>query len=282
MRMPRAGPPPMVAGGRRPSPSLPWRQAVAVLVVAALTVGGVLAWQPVQRYVGVLPPRQFSRTDGIAGPASLPMFAVAHNAGNHPATVARAVARGAAVVEVDVISAGERLVAGREMRPWPALAEHLFAGETLGEMWQKIPASTAVMLDLKETDPTTLRHVADFVARRAGFRTVLVSAPDPAALRYLHERLPGVPLWLTIARPAARDRLYAGQLVAVATSGLSVHHGLIDRRLVGWAHARDLMVLAWTVNDGRRAASLARMHVDGVVTDNLAILSAARLRRPPR
>jgi hypothetical protein len=43
-------------------------------------------------------------------------------------------------------------------------------------------------------------------------------------------------------------------------------------------HAHRLVILAWTVNDSENFNRLVRLGVDGITTDNLAILQA--LRRP--
>ncbi|HEX6934786.1 MAG TPA: hypothetical protein VF162_21775 [Streptosporangiaceae bacterium] len=41
-------------------------------------------------------------------------------------------------------------------------------------------------------------------------------------------------------------------------------------------HEHKLLILAWTVNDGREFNHLVRLGVGGITTDNLAILKALR------
>jgi hypothetical protein len=53
---------------------------------------------------------------------------------------------------------------------------------------------------------------------------------------------------------------------------------LVDANLVTWVHAHKLVILAWTVNDSGTFNQLVRLGVDGITTDNLAILRA--LGRP--
>jgi glycerophosphoryl diester phosphodiesterase len=55
---------------------------------------------------------------------------------------------------------------------------------------------------------------------------------------------------------------------------VSVFQGLVDANLVAWLHQHKLLILAWTVNDGRRLNELVRLGVDGITTANLAILRA--------
>ena len=53
---------------------------------------------------------------------------------------------------------------------------------------------------------------------------------------------------------------------------MTIFQGLVDANLVRWLHERDLLVLAWPVNDVQRLNGLVRLRVDGVTTANLAIL----------
>jgi Glycerophosphoryl diester phosphodiesterase family len=47
---------------------------------------------------------------------------------------------------------------------------------------------------------------------------------------------------------------------------------LVNANLVTWVHAHRLVILAWTVNDSGNFNQLVRLGVDGITTDNLAIL----------
>jgi glycerophosphoryl diester phosphodiesterase len=59
-----------------------------------------------------------------------------------------------------------------------------------------------------------------------------------------------------------------------AVGGISVFQGLVDTNLVRWAHERNLLVLAWTVNDSTHLSQQLQLGVDGITTANLAILQA--------
>ncbi len=61
------------------------------------------------------------------------------------------------------------------------------------------------------------------------------------------------------AAGAARDGL----------SGVSVYHGAVTAAFVAAAHAADLTVYAWTVNDPARIPVLLALEVDGIVTDRV-------------
>ena len=100
------------------------RWAVAGLLVVALVAGVIVAWPLVQLYTGAAPPAQFYEKVELdpALTRDYPqVLGVAHNAGNNLGTLATALRYGADVIEIDVISARGRLVAGRN-QPLPRLA----------------------------------------------------------------------------------------------------------------------------------------------------------------
>jgi glycerophosphoryl diester phosphodiesterase len=102
----------------------------------------------------------------------------------------------------------------------------------------------------------------------------MISSGDPAALRYLHGRLPDVTLLFSVSGPDAVHQLHADPALQKAIGGISVFQGLVDASLVAWAHQHELTVLAWTVNDSQRFNQLVRLGVDGITAANLAILRA--------
>ena len=106
----------------------------------------------------------------------------------------------------------------------------------------------------------------------AGSRSVMVSSPNRATLLLLHERLPTVQLLYSADNFAAVERLRSDPALVAAVSGMSAYHGVVDATLLRWAHAHDLKVIAWTVNDGQQLAQLTRLGVDGITTANLAVL----------
>lgn len=247
-----------------------WLAAGAVLLAVSVTLA--VSWQGVQRYTGTLAPPQFYRAAGVGqlphDPAAL---GVAHNAGNTLRTASVAARHGADVIEVDVVSVGGTVVAGRA-QPLSWLRQLVFFGPTLHELWQRAAPENVVLLDLKRHDDALVDQVEDFLAPRAGSRTVLISSTSVAVLQRLNRQLPRVETLLTLAWPADVARLRAQPALRQTIDGVSVFHGLVNPGLVGWLHQAGLLVLAWTVDDARTAASLLRDGVDGITTNNLAIL----------
>jgi glycerophosphoryl diester phosphodiesterase len=102
----------------------------------------------------------------------------------------------------------------------------------------------------------------------------MISSRDSQALLYLHGRLPGVTLVFSVAGPDAVHQLKSDSALQNAIGAVSVFQGLVDANLVTWVHQHRLKILAWTVNDGQHFNQLVRLGVDGITTDNLAIIRA--------
>jgi len=238
----------------------------------------VLAGPHVRVYTGAAAPPQFTIPLDIPFDAAVranhpPVLGVAHNAGNNARTTAAALRHRADVIEIDVIEAGGRLVAGR-VQPWPWLAERMFRGPTLEQAWEAAAAAPIVKLDLQENDQTLLDQLVDFLRAQPASRRVMVSTRDPNAIRFLRPRLPVVDLLFSTAFPAAVHMIESDPSLAAAANGLSAFEGLVDIPLTKWAHSRGMIILAWTVNDATRLDQLLTLGVDGVTTQNLAVLDA--------
>lgn len=260
--------------GRR----LRWVIAGAVVVLLAIAV--VVTWPLVRRYTGAAPVDQFSqsvRLDPALSRDYGKVLGVAHNAGNNLGSLATALREGADVIEIDVISARGQLVAGRP-QPLPWLARQLFWGPTLAQAWDHARAADITKLDLKQADRSFLNDLTGFLAQRARSRRVMIVSSDPAALlllhRRLHRRLPRLTLVFSVNQPSAVRTLQSDHALQRVIGGASVYEGLVDAYLVDWMHQHKLKVLAWTVNDSQRLNQLVGLGVDGITTDNLAILRA--------
>lgn len=258
-----------------PRGRLRW-MTIAGALLAAAVIAVIVAWPHAQRYTGAAPPAQFYQKVQLepALARDYPrVLGVAHNAGNNLETLATALRYGADVIEIDVISARGRLVAGRD-QPLPQLARRVFQGPTLAEAWDRAAAAGVVKLDLKQTDRGFLDDLVAFLAPHAKSRRVMISSGDASSLLYLHGRLPGITMLFSVNGPDAVRQLQSDPALQQAIGGASVFQGLVDANLVAWLHQHKLLILAWTVNDGPRLNELVRLGVDGITTANLAILRA--------
>jgi len=245
-----------------------------VLVAALVAVAIVLAWPHARVYTGAAPPEQFYQKVQLEPALDYKhVLGVAHNAGNNLGTLARALRYGADAIEVDVISARGRLAAGRP-QPLPRLARQLSRGPALAEVWDRAAAADVLKLDIKQSDRDFLDELVAFLAQRVKSRRVMIASGDPAALLYLHSRLPDVTLLFSAGWPDAVHKLQSDSALQKAVGGVSLFQGLADANLVAWLHEHKLFILTWTVNDSQRFNELVRLGVDGITTANLAILRA--------
>ncbi len=253
------------------------RSAAGAALVLLLASAAFLAWPEVERLNGARP-ELVDRPHGVAALEGMTAaLGVAHNAGNRPDTLASAARAGADVVEVDVIEVDGSLRAGRP-HPWPAFADRLLHGPSLDRVWRDSAAVPALKLDLKESSTGFVDRIARFVAPRSAQRRVMVASRSPAVLDSLRDQAPGAVRLLSVtdADELARVGTDTGALAAV--QGLSVHHRLLDTATVQRLDVDGWLLLAWTVNEPRRAADLISAGVDGITTDNLAVLRALRDR----
>lgn len=243
------------------------------VVVGALVVGlVVVAWPHAQSFSQGLPPQQFrDELDPDLLKDYSGVLGVAHNAANRLDTLQVALDHRADVVEADLISVRGELVAGRD-QPMSWLTNQIFRGPTLAQVWDAAAPADVLKLDLKRNDDAFLDDLVTFLAPRQGTREVMVATRDRDAIVRLHRDLPEITLLFSIGFPEGVQQLRSDAELQTAIGGVTIFQGLVEPNLVGWLHERDLLVLAWPVNDVQRLNDLVRQRVDGVTTANLAIL----------
>jgi Glycerophosphoryl diester phosphodiesterase family len=251
------------------------RSLIAGVCVVATVVAAYAARPLVRLYVGTAAPPQYYRA--LTTPPDTGgrrVLGIGHNAGNNRATASAALAHRADVIEIDVVRVGNVLAAGRD-RPWRWLADRVFQGQTLAEAWHRAAAARVIQLDLQQTDHRLLDALINFVRPLAGTRSIIVSTRNPSAVEYLAPRLPRrvIPM-LSVPYPEAVSRLRDDSRLNGAIGGISVYHELLDDDLVRWAHEHRLVVFAWTVDDAVNLNRVLDEGVDGVSTENLAVLAA--------
>jgi len=203
---------------------------------------------------------------------------VAHRAGNDPAALARALALGVDVVELDLhlqrgrpeVRHAKRVVGSPVLweRWW--LEDALARPPALEEVLEAVAAHdppVTPMLDLKGPDPRLPRAVRRVLAARPLPRPVLVCgrvwrnlAPlaGTEGVRIVHSA--GTPREL--AALLARFPEDGGGL-----DGVSVKRTLLDPGVVAALRARTGTVLTWPVDDAGDARLLGSWGVTGCITD---------------
>ena len=109
-------------------------------------------------------------------------------------------------------------------------------------------------------------RLCSYLRRRNGRDRVLASSFDPVALRTVRALRPEMPTALVVEDEgelgaALREAARAGH------AALHPEWKLVDRALVKRARALGLELRAWTVNDADEVQRLAKLGVDGLITD---------------
>jgi hypothetical protein len=134
-----------------------------------------------------------------------------------------------------------------------------------------LPADALVLLDLKEKLPARRARLVAAIAAtlpdRSRFR---VCGPRPEDLDPLREA--GFRTWRTVGNVV--------ELAAVLAAGplpddaVTIRHTLLNAESLERLRVVVPIVVAWTVNDVRRARQLRELGVGGVTTDRTAVMRA--------
>lgn len=214
-------------------------------------------------------------------------LAIAHRAGNSLTALEAAVRLGADVLELDVHSHQGRL----EVRHLKTMGPLPFLWDT----WQLVPASVRQLRFeelLDAADPSALLMV-DLKG---------VGAVGPHVARVLHAQAPGRKVivcsrwWPSVeafagvgwVRPvlSARTRTELARLRdrvrrAPAPYGVSVHRSLLTASLVAELRESVEVVMSWPINDDHALDAVLAMGVNGVISDEAAVLRTLLERRGP-
>lgn len=202
-------------------------------------------------------------------------FVVAHRAGNSLARLQHAERLGVALVEADI-----RLWRGRlEVRhlktvgPLPILwdkwrlANPFSPRFELRDLLIKARRETQLLLDLKGRNRRLAELVRDALPDG---RLVTVCARNRALLEPFAD-LEHVRLFQSVgSRRQLRTLLRTAD--GVALDGVSIHERLLDERVIEALQGRGATVMSWPVNSLERAGELARLGIQGLISDDPAAL----------
>lgn len=196
----------------------------------------------------------------------------AHNSGGRIEATVEAIIFGADAIEADVIAINGQLYTGHTP-PLPLIGDWFFRGPTLEQVWAASYRADAFKLDLKEDSPEYVDLVVDFINSRPEGRDIVVASRSPDVLATIRERAPRALLLLSVGDDAAFQRLRGDERLQRTIDGITVRESLVDFAMMNWLDERGIGAFVWTVNDMERVNELIRLGVDGITTDNLAILS---------
>lgn len=199
------------------------------------------------------------------------VFGVGHNSGGTLAATRQALKNGADVIEVDVASLDGELVSAH-FPPLPIVGRRVFRGPTLEEVWRASAAADVIKLDLKESSPAFRALLFEFLNRHDGERQIIVSSRDPVTLSLLMHQAPTAFRFFSVPDQPTLDRVYRDYDLRMTIEGVSIRHTLLTADSAAQLRNLQLIIVAWTVNDLTRVNELVRFGVDGITTDNLAIM----------
>jgi len=216
---------------------------------------------------------------GRTGPAL-----IAHGAGNTVAAARDAVGVAADYVEVDLWVHRGRFEARHERRtvfPLPFLFEKWYVRFAplrpfgLAELLKATAGKVGIFLDLKNGGETTAQLVRRSLDEAGGERQLVASSQTWGVLRALAATAPEVALFYSIDVQAKLDLFLSVSDRDLRPTGVSCRESLLSPRVIRELKERGLLVVAWTVDDERRAVELAGLGVDGITTHRVAAVRAA-------
>lgn len=219
--------------------------------------------------------RPLLETDGSA-PAL-----IAHAAGNTVVLARSAIGAAADFLEVDLWVHRGRFEARHERRavfPLPVLFEKWYLRWAprkpfgLAELLQEVEGRAAIFLDLKNGGSTAAQLVRRSISQAIDPPRVVASSQQWSALRTLATLAPEVDLFYSIDVHSKLDLFLSVSQRDLRPRGVSCRHTLLSPGLIDELHRRDLLVVAWTVDDPDRAVELVRWAVDGITTHNVLAL----------
>lgn len=159
-----------------------------------------------------------------------------------------------------------------ELRRFTIENEH--AIPTLDDVFRQFGREMLYNIELKALgfdDGGLARAVAATIDAHSTGDRVLVSCFSPFILRQARQILPGhIPVGLL----RERDWLRSGHALVQAQAD-HPHHELVDADMMAWARRKELRVNVWTVDEPPEAQRLARLGVQGIITNRPALIRQA-------
>lgn len=159
-------------------------------------------------------------------------------------------------------------------RTWSQLRSLRVAGTEriprLVDVLRFVRGRALVQIEIKRGAPVA--PIVTAVRRARAERFAHLASFSGRIVRDCAQLTPDLPRELIAHRPRTPAGLLK-RMRAVGAGGLSLGHGLVvSRAFMRKLHAAGATVWCWTVNDPARARRLAALGVDGIITDNPALL----------
>jgi glycerophosphoryl diester phosphodiesterase len=176
------------------------------------------------------------------------------------------------LVELKTLDAGHRWSPDNG-RSFPMRGKGLTV-PTLAEVFQAFPA-TRMNIEIKESQTTVIDALCRLIRDYQKTKLVMIASFDASHLKKFRAQCPQVATSMG-AREAflfyGLQRAYLEKIYSPPAQALQVpeYYGntqVITQRFIDAAHARNMRVHVWTVNDKKRMQELINLGVDGIITD---------------
>jgi glycerophosphoryl diester phosphodiesterase len=211
---------------------------------------------------------------------------VAHRSGNSQSAIERATEIGVDVLEADIWLHQGRLEVrhSKTAGPLPVLWDRWSLGRLpdrpfeLADLLASIRPGMPVMLDVKGINPRLPRMVIDVVRESRSDAPVTVCSQNWAML----ERFRGVPQFHLVHSIGNRRQLHGAWRVLQREGFdvVSIHARMLNAELVARLKTHVSAVITWPINTSTLLDHVIDMGVDGITSDNFALMeSHLRQRR---
>jgi glycerophosphoryl diester phosphodiesterase len=209
-------------------------------------------------------------------------LAIAHRAGNDPATLRAAEAAGADYIELDLWPFRGRL----EVRHWKTigpipiywerwrLAPRGITFPSIEEVLSAAAPETRLMFDLKGGSPRVAEWLLAALRAKGRARRYAVCSQWWRMLEPFHAE-EGALVWYSAGSERALRRLLE-RLRKRPADGVSAHRKLLDAQTVAALHELVPIVVTWPVDDAATLERLAAMGVDGFISEQPEVLALVR------
>lgn len=149
----------------------------------------------------------------------------------------------------------------------------------IGTMLEKIlitEVKTRAFLDLKPVSfRNTFTHRLSLLLTKVGVKNAKICGHNWQLISNLCAETDASPFY-TIKNKNSVQKFKRMMSVLKKPNGFSVRHDLIDKNFMKEFENKSVEIWAWTVNEVEEAKRLARLGVDGIITDEWKMLSTLK------
>jgi len=176
------------------------------------------------------------------------------------------------LVELKKLDAGYRWSADKG-KPTPLRGKNIKI-PTLTEVFKAFP-QMRINIEIKDSNPAAAASLCRTIKQHNMSQKVMIASFDAGALKEFRAICPEVAtsagateaIWFYTLQKMHMESAYSPRAQALQVPESYGELQVTNQRFVEAAHARNMRVQVWTVNDGESMKRLLRLGVDGIMTD---------------